>query len=128
MADPKSPKAVVLEFYRLALEQFRPKDAFERYATTDFVEHSAEIAGGTQEAASAFLEDLIRKFPAPKWEVIRSAAEGPFVFLHVHVTPAPGERGVAIVEIFRVCGGKIVEHWDVIQPVPEKPLNANSMF
>jgi predicted SnoaL-like aldol condensation-catalyzing enzyme len=77
MADPESPKAVVLEFYRLALEQFRPKDAFERYATTDFVEHSPEIAGGTREAASAFLEDLIRKFLAPKWEVIRSAAEAP---------------------------------------------------
>jgi len=48
--------------------------------------------------------------------------------LHVHVTPAPGERGVAIVEIFRVRDGKIAEHWDVIQPVPEKPLNSNSMF
>jgi hypothetical protein len=45
MADPEGPKAVVLEFYRLALEQFRPKDAFEKYATIDFVEHSADIAG-----------------------------------------------------------------------------------
>jgi predicted SnoaL-like aldol condensation-catalyzing enzyme len=44
------------------------------------------------------------------------------------VTPAPGERGVAIVEIFRVRDGKIAEHWDVIQPVPEKPLNSDSMF
>jgi predicted SnoaL-like aldol condensation-catalyzing enzyme len=44
------------------------------------------------------------------------------------VTPAPGERGAAIVEIFRVVGSKIAEHWDVIQPVPEQPVNANSMF
>jgi len=128
MADAESPKTLVLEFYKLALEQFRPVDAFERYATTDFVEHSAEIAGGTRQAASAYLEDLIRRFPAPKWQVLRSAAEGPFVFLHVHVTPGPGERGVAIVEIFRVRDGKITEHWDVIQPVPEKPVNSNSMF
>jgi predicted SnoaL-like aldol condensation-catalyzing enzyme len=127
MPDPQSPKEVVLEFYQLALEQFDPKDAFQRYATSDFVEHSADIAG-TRQAAIIYLEGLIRRFPAPKWKIIRSAAEGDLVFLHVHVTPAPGERGVGIVEIFRVQHGKIVEHWDVIQAVPEKSVNANSMF
>jgi len=128
MPEPESPKAVVLEFYKLALEKFNPKDAFDKYATPDFVEHSADIPGGNQKAAIAFLEDLIRKFPKPKWDIIRSAAEGDLVFLHVHVTPAPGERGVAIVEIFRVQNGKIVEHWDVIQPVPEKAPNSSSVF
>jgi predicted SnoaL-like aldol condensation-catalyzing enzyme len=128
MSNLQSPKGVVLEFYKLALEQFNPKDAFERYATPDFVEHSADIAGGTRDAAIAFLSDLIARFPAPKWKIVRSAAEGNLVFLHVHVTPAPADRGVAIVEVFRVEKGKIVEHWDVIQPVPEKPVNSNSMF
>ena len=128
MPNPQSPKAVVLEFYKLALELFEPKQAFETYATPDFIEHSADIAGGNREAAIAFLRDLIARFPAPRWEILRSAAEGDLVFLHVHVTPAPGERGVAIVEIFRVKNAKIVEHWDVIQPVPEKPVNNNSMF
>jgi predicted SnoaL-like aldol condensation-catalyzing enzyme len=128
MAHARSPKEIVLEFYRLALEKFDPKAAFETYATPDFVEHSADIAEGTRQAAIDFLLGLIQRFPAPKWQVVRSAAEGDLVFLHVHVTPAPGERGVAIVEIFRVQKGKIVEHWDVIQPVPEKPVNANSMF
>jgi predicted SnoaL-like aldol condensation-catalyzing enzyme len=128
MAHARSPKEIVLEFYKLALEKFDPKTAFETYATPDFVEHSADIAGGTRQAAIAFLEGLIQRFPAPKWQVVRSAAEGDLVFLHVNVTPGPGERGVAIVEIFRVQKSKIVEHWDVIQPVPEKPVNANSMF
>jgi predicted SnoaL-like aldol condensation-catalyzing enzyme len=128
MAHARSPKEIVLEFYKLALENFDPKAAFETYATPDFVEHSADIADGTRQAAIAFLESLIRRFPAPKWHIVRSAAEGDLVFLHVHVSPAPGERGVAIVEIFRVQNGKIVEHWDVIQPVPEKLVNANSMF
>ena len=117
-----------MEFYRLALEKFDPKAAFETYATPDFVEHSADIAEGTRQAAIDFLASLIQRFPAPKWQVVRSAAEDDLVFLHVHVTPAPGERGVAIVEIFRVQNSKIVGHWDVIQPVPEKPVNANSMF
>jgi predicted SnoaL-like aldol condensation-catalyzing enzyme len=128
MATSKSPKDVVFEFYKLAAEQLRPREAFERYATPDFVEHSADIAGGTREAAIAFLEGLIKRFPSPNWKVVRSAAEDDLVFLHVHVTPAPGERGVAIAEIFRVENGKLVEHWDVIQPVPERPVNANSMF
>src|SRR5579863_3864589 len=128
MPESKSPKEVVLEFYKVALERFDPKDAFEKYATPDFVEHSADIAGGNRESAIAFLEGLIRRFPEPKWKVLRSAAEANFVFLHVHVTPAPGERGVVIVEIFRVQNAKIVEHWDVVQPIPEKPVNANSMF
>ena len=63
MASLQSPKSVVLKFYKLALEQFKPKEAFERYATPNFVEHSADIASGTRQAAIAFLEDLIRKFP-----------------------------------------------------------------
>lgn len=127
MPNVQSPKSVVLKFYKLALEQFKPKDAFERYASPDFVEHSAEI-GETRGATIAFLSDLIARFPAPKWQIVRSAAEGDLVFLHVHVTPAPSDRGVGIVEIFRVKNGKIIEHWDVIQPVPEKPVNSNSMF
>ncbi|MBV8135822.1 MAG: nuclear transport factor 2 family protein [Deltaproteobacteria bacterium] len=128
MERARSPKEIVLEFYRLALEKVDPKAAFEAYATSDFVEHSADIPEGTRQAAVDFLAGLIQRFPAPKWQVVRSAAEGDLVFLHVHVTPAQGERGVAIVEIFRVENSKIVEHWDVIQPVPEKPVNAPSMF
>jgi predicted SnoaL-like aldol condensation-catalyzing enzyme len=128
MADPEGPKALVLEFYKLALEQFRPKEALERYATPNFVDHNTDVAGGTRQATVTFLESLMRRFPAPKWKIVRSAAEGDLVFLHVHVTPARGERGAALVEIFRVRDGRITEHWDVIQPVPEKPANSNSMF
>jgi predicted SnoaL-like aldol condensation-catalyzing enzyme len=80
MPDSASLEGVVFEFYKLALEQFQRKKAFERYAAPDFVEHSADIAGGTRQAAIAFLEGLIGKFPAPKWEALRSAAEGDLVF------------------------------------------------
>jgi predicted SnoaL-like aldol condensation-catalyzing enzyme len=50
------------------------------------------------------------------------------VIVHVHVTPVPGTPGLAVVDIFRLEQGKIVEHWDVIQPVPDAALNMNSMF
>ena len=54
--------------------------------------------------------------------------EGDFMILHVHAIREPGERGSAIVDIFRLENGKIVEHWDVGQPIPEKPANDNTMF
>jgi predicted SnoaL-like aldol condensation-catalyzing enzyme len=50
------------------------------------------------------------------------------VILHVHAIREPGERGVAIVDIFRLENGKIVEHWDVVQPIQEKAANSNGMF
>lgn len=55
-------------------------------------------------------------------------ADGDLVMLHVHAKPTPDERGTAIVDIFRLENGKIVEHWDVMQPVPETAKNNNTMF
>lgn len=124
----KNPKAVVLAFYRVAMQDFKPADAFARYVASDFVEHSADTQGGTAAGTVTFLEDLIKRMPDPHWEVVRSIAEGDLVFLHVKVTPAPNAPAIAVAEIFRVREGKIVEHWDVIQHAPEKPVNPRSMF
>ena len=83
-----SPKEVVIAFYRMALMDFRPKEAFAKYATADFVEHSADSAGGTSQSTVDFLTDLIKKSPQPKWEIVRVIAEDDMVFLHVRFTPA----------------------------------------
>ncbi|MCJ7762229.1 nuclear transport factor 2 family protein, partial [Candidatus Bathyarchaeota archaeon] len=55
-------------------------------------------------------------------------AEGDYVAVHSHLKPNPSDRGMAVVDIFRVEDGKLVEHRDVIQPVPPQPANQNSMF
>ncbi|SKW40691.1 Uncharacterised protein [Mycobacteroides abscessus subsp. massiliense] len=60
--------------------------------------------------------------------MVRSAVDGDLVYLHVHSTNDPQDRGQAVVDIFRVDGGKIVEHWDVIQDVPAESANGNTMF
>ncbi len=124
----QSPKEVVIAFYRLALMDLRPKEAFARYAAPDFVEHSADSPGGTAQSTVDFLTDLIKKSPQPKWEIVRVVAEDDMVFLHVRFTPAKGATPVVVGEIFRVRNGKLVEHWDIIQHAPEHPLNPNSIF
>jgi predicted SnoaL-like aldol condensation-catalyzing enzyme len=55
-------------------------------------------------------------------------ADGDYVILHVHAVRVPGTRGNAIVDIFKLENGKIVEHWDVIQEIPGEAANPNGMF
>jgi predicted SnoaL-like aldol condensation-catalyzing enzyme len=124
----ESPKAIVLAFYKLALQDFKPAEAFARYAASDFVEHSQDTAGGTAAATVEFLAGLIARSPRPKWEVVRSIAEGDLVFVHARYTAGPGAPDIAVAEIFRVRDGKLVEHWDVISGPPEKVVNPNSRF
>ncbi|KAJ34238.1 hypothetical protein BW45_04870, partial [Agrobacterium tumefaciens] len=66
--------------------------------------------------------------PQSKARIVRSATDGDLVYLHIPSTEKDGDRGRAIVDIFRVTDGKITEHWDVIQPVPETAANNNTMF
>lgn len=123
-----APKEVVLAFYRMALVDLHPKEAFDRYAANDFVEHSSDASGSTSESTVAFLTNLIQHAPHPKWEVIRTIAEGNLVFVHSRFTPADGAPPVAIGEIFRVQNGKIAEHWDIVQPPKEHSTNPTSPF
>ena len=80
------------------------------------------------EGFKAFIAMRKEKTPNAKSEIKRAFAEGDYVILHVHSVRAPDERGVAIVDIFRLENGKIVEHWDVVQSIPEKTANSNGMF
>ena len=75
-----------------------------------------------------FFTGLFQKFPAARSTIVRSATDGDLVYLHVHSQMTPDDRGRAIVDIFRVADGKIVEHWDVIQAVPATSANTNTMF
>jgi len=125
-ADPEANKKAVLEFYDKALNQ-KDFDAAAKYFGPKYIQHNPGAPDGI-EGFKAFIAMRKEKFPNAKSEIKRVLAEGDFVILHVHGVREPGERGVAIVDIFRLENGKIVEHWDVIQPIPEKPANSNGMF
>ena len=67
-------------------------------------------------------------FPQHRYEVKKVIAEGDLVVLHLHGMNGPNPHGESVVDIFRIEDGKVVEHWDVIQPIPESADNANTMF
>ena len=125
-ADPETNKKVVLDFYEKGLNQ-KDFEAAAQHFGPRYIQHNPGAPDGI-DGFKAFIAMRKEKFPNAKSEIKRTFAEGDFVILHVHSVREPGERGVAIVDIFRLENGKIVEHWDVIQDIPEKPANANTMF
>lgn len=121
-------RPVALAFYEEALVGLRPRAAFDRYVTDDFIEHKPDVPEGTKAAAVAFLEGLIREVPQPKWEIVRTISEGDLVFLHARFSPAAGAPHYAIADVFRLKDCKIVEHWDVVAPPPKQSRNPHSRF
>lgn len=126
--SPASNRRIVLAFYTDGLIDRQPRQAFERYMAPGFVEHKPDVPLGTREAAATFLEELIAEMPQPRWDVMRTIAEGDLVFLHARFTPAEGAPAYAIADIFRLKECKIVEHWDVVAPPPKDQRNSNPRF
>jgi predicted SnoaL-like aldol condensation-catalyzing enzyme len=75
-----------------------------------------------------FVRELGRVAPDAHADVVHVVAEGDMVVIHSHTQRNPQDRGMAQVDIFRVHDGKISEHWDVIQPIPETSVSGNGMF
>ena len=125
-AQLEANKKAVVEFYNKAINE-KNFEAARKYMGPKYIQHNPGAADG-HAGLQAFLTFLKEKFPNAKSEIKRVFAEGDYVILHVHAVREPRTRGNAIVDIFRLEHGKIVEHWDVIQPIPEKPMNANGMF
>ena len=120
-------KEMVIAFYNMIFQEHKVREALERYVGDRYIQHNPLAPNGT-EALINFMEPYFAKNPQARSEIKRAAAEGDLVWLHVHARSNPGERGLAVVDIFRVENGKVVEHWDVVQPVPEKSANENTMF
>lgn len=119
-------KRTVLAFYDAALNRLDIDEA-ATYLGPHFIQHNPRSKDGV-EGFRALLQDVKKQFPGLRSDVKRAFADGDFVMLHVHVRLQPQEPGLAIVEIFRLEQGRIVEHWDVRQPVPETAANTNGMF
>ena len=119
-------RAVVREFYDLAFNRKKPREAAKHIGAT-YRQHNPTAPDGS-EAFIEFVTVWTRQVPQLRVDLKRLIAEGDLVVVHSHFTMKPGDPGTAVMDIFRLEGGKIVEHWDVMQPVNEKPANSNTMF
>jgi predicted SnoaL-like aldol condensation-catalyzing enzyme len=127
MMNLEKNKETVVAFFTRSYNDKQPEDAVAKYAGPQYIQHNPDTPDGT----AAFVEStkkFIAQFPKVSVEIRRVIAEGDFVVTHDLVKLGPDDRGLAGIDIFRLENGKIVEHWDARQPVPEKSANNNTMF
>jgi predicted SnoaL-like aldol condensation-catalyzing enzyme len=120
-------RAIVTRFVDLFYRQGRVREAFMTYVAPGYIQHNPIAADG-RDTAIAALEPYFASQPDAVREVQRIIVDGNLAVVHMRVRANPQDRGVAIVDILRLENGMIVEHWDLIQPVPEHSANAHPMF
>ena len=126
-----SPKQVVTRFMDEFYMKKQVRSAFERWVDPSYIQHNPYAATG-RDAAITFLEKFVADNKGQKTDIRRIIADGKLVAVHSHGWNEGGDaaarRGFAVVDIFRVEGCRVMEHWDVLSPVPENAANTNTMF
>lgn len=119
-------KKTVTSFYDAAINQKDFNEA-SKYLGDKYIQHNPTAADGA-EGLKAFIQFLRTNYPKAHSEIKQTFTDGDYVILHVHSIREPGTRGRAIFDLFRLENGKIVEHWDTVQDIPEVSANSNGMF
>ena len=120
-------KKIAIAFYDKLINEFDAEGAFAQYGGATYIQHTPVIEDG-REGVTRFIAWLRENHPESHMEIKRAFSDGDMVILHSHWRRSPGDRGDAVVDFFRVQDGRVVEHWDVIQPIPATASNNNTMF
>jgi predicted SnoaL-like aldol condensation-catalyzing enzyme len=126
-AQLEKNKETAVAFLTMILNDHKVAEAFEKYSVPNYIQHNPSAQTGAQ-AAIDFFTPFFEQFPKAGIEIKRVIAEGNLVAIHNNSKMTPDSLGYAVVDIFRLENGKVVEHWDVMQEVPEKSANDNTMF
>lgn len=122
----QSNKQNAIEFYRTAYLG-NPAKAIADYVGAEYIQHNPLVADGKQ-AFIEYFDEMSRDYPDKSIEFVRAIGEGDLVALHT-IQTWPGDIQYVTMDFFRFDeNGKIVEHWDAIQEVPEKTRNGNTMY
>ena len=127
MADSEHNKQTALAFVNTAFNEKKPAEAVENYGGSHYIQHNPQAPDGF-EAFIQFVEGFLKQFPQVSYDIKRTVAEGDLVALHSLLKTSPEDLGTAVADFFRLEDGKVVEHWDVLQPVPESAANEHPMF
>jgi predicted SnoaL-like aldol condensation-catalyzing enzyme len=122
---PNAQKAIA--FLDMVFNQKKVKEGFDKYVGDKYIQHNPIAADG-KDAAVEVLGKALQAFPGWNYQIKHAYVDGDIAIVHSLVRFKPDDRGMAVVDIFRFEKGKVVEHWDVVQPVPEKSANNNTMF
>jgi predicted SnoaL-like aldol condensation-catalyzing enzyme len=126
-----TPKQVVSQFLQEFYIEKKVRSSFEKWVDPGYIQHNPYAQTG-REAAIVFLSKFVESNPGQRTQIHRIIADGNLVAAHSHGWQEDGtpeqKRGFAVVDMFRVEGCKVMEHWDVISPVPETSANTNTMF
>lgn len=125
-ATAQANKKLVKDFWNGVFNQ-KDTHYIDTSVGEKYIQHNPGFKDGKTEFKSAII-GYLEEFPQSSAEIKRIVAEDDYVFIHNHVKINPADAGQAAVDIFRVKDGKIIEHWDVLQNVPPKAENSNTMF
>ena len=121
-----SNKQNAIDFYRMAYLG-NPVKAVELFVGDEYIQHNPLVGNGKQ-AFVDYFEEMARDYPNKQIEFVRAVAEGDLVALHTHQTWPGGDEYVTMDFLRFDENGKIVEHWDSIQEIPEATENGNRMY